>query len=92
MQKQTYEYKKAGLAQIDELVRTRLVVLRAANQLSDAVDLSQVERETYEYYKNALAAGGNVLYGSDQRFAGAGDSAWKRAFAEKILDQDPCLQ
>lgn len=62
MQKQTYEYKKAGLAQIDELVRTRLVVLRAANQLSDAVDLSQVERETYEYYKNALAAGGHTAY------------------------------
>ena len=63
MQKQTYEYKKAGLAQIDELVRTRLVVLRAANQLSDAVDLSQVAS----------------LRG-------------KRALAEKILDQDPCLQ
>ena len=91
MQKQTYEYKKAGLAQIDELVPTRLVVLRAANQLSDAVDLSQVERETYEYYKNARAAGGNVLYGSDQRFAGVGDSAWKKSTCRENSGSRPVL-
>lgn len=92
MQKQTYEYKKAGLAQIDELVRTRLVVLRAANQLSDAVDLSQVERETYEYYKNALATGGNDYLVRIRDLLEQAILRGKRAFAEKILDQDPCLQ
>ena len=29
-----YEYKKATIADIDELVRTRIIVLRTANKLS----------------------------------------------------------
>ncbi|MDE6620571.1 MAG: GNAT family N-acetyltransferase [Lachnospiraceae bacterium] len=74
MQKQTYEYKKAGLQQIDELVRTRIIVLRAANQLSDAVDLSQVERESYAYYERALVTGEHIAYLAydKERFVGAG--------------------
>ena len=35
---QKFEYKKATLEDIDELVRTRIIVLRAANKLSDDVD------------------------------------------------------
>ena len=35
-----YEYKKATIADIDELVRTRIIVLRAANKLSNDVDMS----------------------------------------------------
>ena len=37
-----YEYKKATIADIDELVRTRIIVLRAANKLSDDMDMSLV--------------------------------------------------
>ena len=37
-----YEYKKATIADIDELVRTRIIVLRAANKLSNDVDKSMV--------------------------------------------------
>ena len=32
-----YEYKKATIADIDELVRTRIIVLRTANKLSNDV-------------------------------------------------------
>ena len=37
-----YEYKKATIADIDELVRTRIIVLRTANKLSNDVDLSLI--------------------------------------------------
>ena len=49
-----YKYKKATIADIDELVKTRIIVLRAANKLSNDVDMSLVEKESYEYYKSAL--------------------------------------
>ena len=41
-----FEYKRATLKDIEELVRTRIIVLRAANKLSDDVDMSVVERES----------------------------------------------
>ena len=43
-----YEYKKATIADIDELVRTRIIVLRTANKLSNDVDMSLVEKESYD--------------------------------------------
>ena len=57
-----YEYKKATAEDIEELVRTRIHVLRAANRLSDDVDMSHVEKESYEYYKRALETGEHIAY------------------------------
>lgn len=48
--KEIYEYKKATIEDINELVRTRIIVLRAANKLSDDVDMSLVEQESYDYF------------------------------------------
>lgn len=69
-----YEYKKATLEDIDELVRTRIIVLRAANKLSDDVDMSVVEMQSYEYYKRALETGEHVAYlvYDNGKFIGAG--------------------
>ena len=69
-----YEYKKATIADIDELVRTRIIVLRAANNLSDDVDMSVVEKESYEYYKRALETGEHIAYlvYDKENFIGAG--------------------
>ena len=47
-------YKRATIQDIDMLTKTRTEVLRAANQLSDTVDMSHVERESYNYKKNLL--------------------------------------
>ena len=47
-------YKRATLADINILTETRIEVLRAANQLSDAIDMSEVQRETFNYYQKAL--------------------------------------
>ena len=35
-------YKKATLGDIDLLTETRIIILKAANQLSDEVDMSEV--------------------------------------------------
>ena len=40
-----FEYKKATIKDIDELVRTRIIVLRAANKLSDDEDMSSAEQD-----------------------------------------------
>ena len=57
-----FEYKRATMEDIDELVRTRIIVLRAANKLSDDVDMSTVEKESYAYYKHALETGEHIAY------------------------------
>lgn len=69
-----YEYKKATTEDIDELVRTRIIVLRAANKLSDDVDMSVVEMQSHEYYKRALETGEHVAYlvYDNGKFIGAG--------------------
>lgn len=69
-----FEYKRATLEDIDELVITRIIVLRAANKLSEDVDMSVVEQESYTYYKQALENGGHIAYlvYDNGRFIGAG--------------------
>lgn len=57
-----FDYKKATLDDIDELVRTRTIVLRAANKLSEDVDMSEVEQESYAYYNKALETGEHIAY------------------------------
>ena len=69
-----FEYKKATAEDIDELVRTRIIVLRAANKLSDDVNMSVVEKESYAYYKRALESGEHIAYlvYDNETFVGAG--------------------
>ena len=57
-----FEYKRAALEDIDELVRTRIIVLRAANKLSEDEDMSFVEQESYAYYRRALETGEHIAY------------------------------
>lgn len=69
-----FEYKKATTKDIAELVRTRVIVLRAANKLSDDVDMSIVEQESYAYYKWAVETGEHMAYlvYDKETFIGAG--------------------
>ncbi len=68
------QYKKATIEDIDELVRTRIIVLRAANKLSNDADMSVVEQESYVYYKKALASEEHIAYlvYAEGKFIGAG--------------------
>lgn len=67
-------YKRATLEDIDILTKTRIEVLKAANKLPDDTDMSEVKRESYNYYKKALGDGTHIAYlvFDESRFVGAG--------------------
>ncbi len=67
-------YKRATLEDIDILTKTRIEVLRAANQLSNDIDMSEVERESYNYYQKALCNDSHIAYlvFDEKCFVGAG--------------------
>ena len=62
MQDCIFEYQRAAIKDIEELVRTRILVLRAANKLSDEADMSVAEQESYTYYKRTLETGEHIAY------------------------------
>ncbi len=68
------EYRRAGLADLDTLVATRLEVLRAANRLPEDADLGGVGPASRAYYQRALADGTHtaILVFDDGEFVGAG--------------------
>ena len=68
------QYKRATIEDIDILTETRVEVLRAANQLSDQTDMSEVREQSYHYYKRALRDGTHIAYlvFDEERFVGAG--------------------
>lgn len=55
-------YKKATLEDLDILIETRIEALRAANKLSGDTDMSEVERQSYDYYQKALCDGSHIAY------------------------------
>lgn len=67
-------YKKATIEDIDILTKTRVKVLRAANKLSDSADMSEVEKQSYDYYKKALSEDTHIAYliFDEDRFVGTG--------------------
>ena len=50
-----FEYKRAGIEDIDTLVDTRIEVLLAANKLDENTDMYEVRTQSYNYYSKALA-------------------------------------
>lgn len=73
-------YKKATIEDIGILTKTRIEVLRAANQLSDDADMSEVEKQSYEYYSKALRDGSHTAYlvFDGTNFIGAGGVSYYR--------------
>lgn len=67
-------YKRATIQDIDILTETRIEVLRAANKLSGDIDMSEVEKQSYNYYKKALIDGTHIAYlvFDGNRFVGSG--------------------
>lgn len=73
-------FKKATLNDLSELVKTRIEVLRAANKLDAAIDMSEVEKQSEDYYKEALRDGTHVAYlvYDGEIFVGAGGVSFFR--------------
>lgn len=67
-------YKKATIEDIDLLTKTRIEVLRAANNLRSDIDMDEVERKSYEYYREAFQSDTHTAYivFDDDKFVGAG--------------------
>ena len=67
-------YRKATIDDLEILTETRIEVLRAANQLSNDVDMSEVQKQSFAYYQNALKNDTHVAYliFDGETFVGAG--------------------
>ena len=52
-------YKRATIEDIDILTETRIEVLRAVNKLSGDIDMSEVKKQSYDYYEKALSVFSN---------------------------------
>ncbi len=57
-----FEYRKATLDDLDLLTKTLIEVLRAANKIGNGIDMSNVERESYKYYVDALEKNLHTAY------------------------------
>lgn len=56
------EYSRAAITDIDLLTETRIIVLRAANKLSQSVDMTEVRNQSYAYYQQALTKETHIAY------------------------------
>lgn len=67
-------YIKATLDDLERLVESRILVLIAANKLDDSVDMAEIKKQSYDYYKKTLSDGTHVAYLVFDRsiFVGAG--------------------
>ena len=71
-------YKRATPEDINTLTKTRIEVLRAANKLSDDIDMGEIEKEACNYYQKALCDGSHIAYlvFDGERFVGAGGASF----------------
>ena len=74
------EYRSATPDMLDLLVETRVEVLRAANRLDSDTDMSEVARQSREYYRGALSDGSHtgLLAFDGDAFIGAGGVSYYR--------------
>ncbi|MBP3783163.1 MAG: GNAT family N-acetyltransferase [Butyrivibrio sp.] len=74
------DYQRATIKDLEELVRTRIIVLRAANKLDENTDMSEVERQSRDYYKKAMTDGTHTAYlvYDGDKFIGAGGVSYYR--------------
>lgn len=56
------EYHRATLADLEQLVESRVEVLKAANDLDVSADMQKVAEHSREYYKKALSDGSHIAY------------------------------
>lgn len=73
-------YKQANLDDIELLVKSRIIVLREANHLDDSVDMSEVEAQSYDYYRKAISNGEHIAYlvFDSEKFIGCGGVSFFR--------------
>ncbi|ORX86431.1 hypothetical protein BCR32DRAFT_324964 [Anaeromyces robustus] len=70
-----FNYKRATIEDIDELVRTKINVFREVNKLSSDEDIFILKQNLYTYYKQALKINEHIAYivYDDMNLIGTGD-------------------
>ena len=73
-------FKKASMEDLDLLIETRLIVLRAANRLDTSADMSVIREQSADYYRRALENHSHMacLVFDRERFVGAGGVSFFR--------------
>lgn len=73
-------YHRASAEDRELLTATRITVLRAANNLPEDTDMAEVERQSRDYYTDALADGSHTAFLAfdGDRFVGAGGISYYR--------------
>ncbi|MCR5539942.1 MAG: GNAT family N-acetyltransferase [Ruminococcus sp.] len=74
------EFKRADLSDLDMLVSSRIKVLIAANKLPEDTDMSLIEQQSRDYYKQSLADGTHtayLVYDGDDIIAAGGVSYYR---------------
>lgn len=71
-------YKKAEISQLAELVRLRIKVLRAANELSCDVDMSIIKQHSISYFEQAFESDSLTVYFAydENRIVGCGGASY----------------
>lgn len=74
------KFVKATPEDLEILTETRIEVLRAANGLTEETDMSEVKKQSYEYYQAALQNDTHVAYlvFDGDAFVGAGGISFFR--------------
>lgn len=74
------EFKRADLNDLEALVSSRIKVLIAANKLPEDTDMSLIEQQSRDYYKQSLADGTHtayLVYDGDDIIAAGGVSYYR---------------
>lgn len=80
MKDMEFVYRRAGMSDLEILVKTRIEVLQAANHLSDEINMAFVEEQSREYYEESLRTETHIAYlvFQEEQFAGAGGVSFFR--------------
>ena len=73
-------FKRADLSDLDMLVSSRIKVLIAANKLPEDTDMSVIEQQSLEYYRQSLTDGSHtayLVYDGDKVIAAGGISYYR---------------
>lgn len=73
-------FKRADLSDLEALVSSRIKVLIAANRLSEDTDMSLIEQQSREYYRQSLTDGSHtayLVYDGDKVIAAGGVSYYR---------------
>ena len=82
-------FEKVGMEKLEDLVKTRIQVLRAANKLDGSADMGQTEQESRTYYEKSLEeAMWPILYTTGTGLSEPEESASIRSCPHTIIQRE----